>query len=120
MNLELLAAVEREILGWPGVEAEQAWFGGAEVTIYKVGRRQLGHVHDDGVADLLFPKAVHDELISAGRAEPHGAGFAGAVSAALERPDEVPEVVALFRVSYERARAAIEHRGADLVERDAS
>lgn len=110
MNLEFLAAVGREVLGWPGVQTERARFFGGDVTIYKVGRRQLGHVHHDGVADLLFPKAVHDELIAAGRAVPHGAGFAAVVSAPLEQADDVANLVSLFRLGYERAIAAAEGR----------
>lgn len=110
MNLDLLGVVEREVLGWPGVEAERARFFGGDVTIYKVGRRQLGHVHHDGVADLPFPKAIHDELIAAGRAVRHGAGFAAVVSAPLEQPDDVANLVSLFRLGYERAIAAAEGR----------
>ena len=117
MNDELLAGVEREVLGWPGVNKERG--GGGQVrgefrvppaTIYKLGRRALGHIHDTGVADLAFPREIHDELISDGRARPHGAGFPGVVSYYIREPADVPEVVRLFRMSYDRARAAAERR----------
>jgi len=89
MNDELVARVEREVLTWSGVEKEPARFnwsgagtepGRINVTIFKVGRRQIGHIHHEGVADLQFPKAVHDELVAAGKAYPHAAGFAAVVS----------------------------------------
>jgi hypothetical protein len=116
MTIDLLALVEREILAWPGVTKEHAAGGPAPggfwvppATVYHVGRRQLGHIHYDGqegVADLLFPKKVHDALIAAGRAVPHGAGFAGVVSYHLRVPSDVPPLVELFRLGYDRARSA--------------
>jgi Luciferase len=112
MNEELLARVEDEVLGWPGVSKERHG-GGSRVppaTIYRLGRRALGHIHDTGVADLAFPRRVHDELISDGRARPHGAGFPGVVSYHIREPVDVPRVVELFRMSYDRARAAAERR----------
>lgn len=117
MNDELLAMVEGEVLDWPGVSKEthrgglgQGGFRVPPATVYKFGRRALGHIHDTGVADLAFPRKIHDELISDGRAKPHGAGFAGVVSYRVRQLEDVPRVVDLFRMSYERARAAAERR----------
>ena len=113
MNHELLAAIEREVLDWPGVSKEahkgglgQDGFRVPPAIVYKFGRRTLGHIHDTGVADLAFPREIHDELISDGRAKPHAAGFAGVVSYHIREPEDVPGVVELFRISYERAKAA--------------
>jgi hypothetical protein len=117
MNDELLAMVEREVLGWPGVSKEtgrgglgQGGFWVPPATVYRFGRRALGHIHDTGVADLTFPREIHDELISDGRAKPHGAGFAGVVSYRIRKPEDVPGVVELFRMNYERAKDSAERR----------
>ena len=107
MNGELLALIEREVLGWPGVSKDP---DGTAISVYRYGRRQIGHVHHDGVADLPFPSTVHDELISEGMAEPHRGGFPAVVSYYLRRPEDVQGAVDLFRMSYERARAAAERR----------
>ena len=42
-------------------------------TVYRFGRRHLGHLHpgDDGLADFSFPREVRDELIRSRRAIPH-------------------------------------------------
>ena len=45
-----------------------------------------------------------------GRAKPHGAGFAGVVSYHIREPEDVPGVVELFRMSYERAKESAERR----------
>jgi hypothetical protein len=117
INNELLAKVEREVLEWPGVSKEthrggpgQGGFWVPPATVYKFGRRQIGHIHVTGVADLTFPRELHDQLISDGRAQPHGAGFAGVVSYYIREPEDVAGVVELFRMSYERARDAAERR----------
>jgi hypothetical protein len=117
MNNELLASIEREVLGWPGVSKEtgrggpgRGGFWVPPFTVYRFGRRALGHIHDTGVADLAFPKEIHDELISDGRAKPHGAGFAGVVSYHIRELEDVPGVVELFRMNYERAKAFAERR----------
>jgi hypothetical protein len=108
MHKELLTMVEREVLSWPGVSKETRGTDvtpGIDVTIFWLGRRQIGHIHHDGVADLQFPKALHDQLIAAGRAEPHRGGFAAVVSYAIQQPDDVPGAVDLFRLSYDRVMA---------------
>ena len=67
-NDGLLALIEREVLGWPGVSKEthrgsRGGFWVPPATVYKFGRRALGPIHDTGVADLVFPREIHDELI---------------------------------------------------------
>ena len=105
MHEDVLTMIEREVLSWPDVSKETrgtAVTPGIDVTIYWFGRRQIGHIHHDGVADVQFPKALHDELIAVGRAKPHRGGFAAVVSFAIQRPEDVPEVLDLFRLSYDR------------------
>ncbi|MBA3424226.1 MAG: hypothetical protein H0U04_06695, partial [Rubrobacter sp.] len=69
MNEELLEEIEREILSWPGVSREEmsggSGRGGFRVppaTVYRFGRRHLGHIHVTGVADITFPRKIHDEI----------------------------------------------------------
>jgi hypothetical protein len=82
MNDRLLAQIEREVLGWPGVSKETGGGGRGRngfwvppATIFRFGRRHLGHVHhnEDGLADFSFPKEVREGLIRSGRAIPHPA-----------------------------------------------
>lgn len=112
MNAELLEMLEDEILGWPGVaeETRENSIGGVGVTIYRFGRRQIGHIHHDGIADIQFPRELHDELVRDGRAEPHRGGFAAVVSYRVEAPEDVPGAIELLRMSYERVKAASERR----------
>lgn len=88
------------VLAWPGVEAVPHRFGGTE---YRYGKREMGHVHGDWLADLPLPRRVHDEVIAAGRAQPHHIlPDTGWVSCRLHGPEDVDGVIELFRMQYER------------------
>ncbi len=96
--------IERVVLSWPGVTVEPHRFGGIE---FRLGRRELGHLHGDRLADLPFPRRVRDELVAAGRASRHHVlPDSGWVSRRIDGPDDVAEVIELFRLSYERAQRA--------------
>jgi hypothetical protein len=106
-------AIQREVAGWPGVTVAPHQFGGVEL---RYGRKELGHLHGDRLADLPFPRRVRDELVTAGRAAPHHVlPESGWVSRWIAGPEDVEDVVALFRMQYERyaARAADKDPEAD-------
>ena len=103
-------SIQDEVLSWEGVTAAPHRFGGIE---FLLGRRELGHLHGDRLADLPFPRRVRDELVESGRALPHHVlPESGWVSVRIAGPDDVPNVVDLFRLSYERAVEAEKRRAA--------
>jgi hypothetical protein len=86
---------------WPGVETGTHRFGGVE---FRVGRRELGHLHGDGSADLPFPRRIRDELVAGGRALPHRAlPDSGWITFPIRTDDDVERAIELFRMTYERA-----------------
>lgn len=74
------------------------------VSVYRLWRRRIGHVHHGGVADVQLPRALHHESVSAGHALPHRGGFPSVVSHAVRSPQDVTGAVELFRTSYELAK----------------
>jgi hypothetical protein len=116
---ELLAQLDRAIAAWPGVETvmmgEGQGQGGFWVppgTSYRLGGRELGHIHVTGEADLPFTRVLRDRLIAEGRAHAHAAGFPGVVTREVRGPDDLPAVLALFRMNYDRAQADAARRHA--------
>ena len=96
--------IRHEVLGWPGVEEAPHRFGGLE---FRLGRRELGHLHGDSLADLPFPVRVREQLVRDGQAQPHHVlPESGWVSYRIAGPEAVPGAIALFRLAYERATAA--------------
>ena len=93
------------VASWPGVESAPHRFGGVE---FRLGRRELGHLHGNRIADLPFPRRVRNELIAEGRPRPHHVlPDTGWVTVPLGGPNGVEGAIELFRVAYERAvRAA--------------
>jgi hypothetical protein len=86
---------------WPDVTVHRHRFEGTE---YRLGKRELGHIHGDQLVDLPFPKAVRDELLAGGRVRPHHVlPDSGWVSLYLTAPSDVDLAIDLFRKSYELA-----------------
>jgi hypothetical protein len=93
-------AIAREVASWPGVSVERHRFGGTE---FRLGRRELGHLHGSRLADLPFPLLVRNDLVESGRAEAHHVfPDSGWVTYRMRDPEDVPRVVALFRLNYDR------------------
>ena len=93
--------ITESLLLWEGLSTAPHRFGGVE---YRLGTRELGHVHGDHLVDIPFPKKVRDEIISAGLAEPHHIlPETGWVSFYLRREEDVQNAIALLRRSYEIA-----------------
>jgi hypothetical protein len=86
---------------WPGVEAGPHRFGGTE---FRVGRRELGHLHGDRIADLPLPRRVRDELVAAGRARPHHVlADSGWITVSISSEQGVADAIEFFQLAYERA-----------------
>jgi Family of unknown function (DUF5519) len=102
--MSIRQSITAEVMSWEGVTSAPHRFGGVE---FLLGKRELGHLHGDRLADLPFPRKVRDELVQSGRAKPHHVlPESGWVSFWIQDQEDVPRAVELFRMSYERALAA--------------
>lgn len=87
---------------WEGVAAEPHRFGGTE---FRLGRRELGHVHGDYQADIVFPMNLRNRLIAERKAEPHHVlPESGWITFRFRKEADVDAAVELFRLSYDLAR----------------
>ena len=96
--------ITEQITSWPGVAAGPGRRG---EFAFKVGGRELGHLHGDHVAHFGFPKEVWSSLFEQGRIEYHPIfpGRPGFGARRIETEDDVEDVVALMRLNYERVVA---------------
>lgn len=98
------ARISAVVGSWPDIEVGDHRYGGVE---FRLGRRELGHLHGESHADIAFPRRVRDELVVTGRALPHRAiPDSGWVSVPIDSEDGVERALDLFRMAYDRALAA--------------
>lgn len=90
-----------EVTSWPGVMAGPGRRG---EFAFRVGRREIGHLHGDRAAHFNFPKAVWSELMQERRIEPHPVfpSAEGPAARRIRNDDDVAEVIALLRLNYDR------------------
>ncbi len=92
--------IQEEILSWPDTEVHGHRFGGIE---FKFHGKELGHLHGDYLADLPFPLRVGHTLIEEGKAQKHHYLTDTAwVSYPIGSPNDIPSVITLFRMQYDR------------------
>ncbi len=96
--------IHSAVLTWPDVTAHAHRFGGTE---YRLRRREIGHVHADHLVDIPFPKNIRDELVAAGRVEPHHVlPQSGWVSIYLRDASDIERAIELLHLSYNLAAEA--------------
>jgi hypothetical protein len=70
-NKELINCIEdieNEVTQWEGINISIHKFGGIQFNYQK---KEIGHIHGNGLVDILFNKEIKGELIKAGKAEEH-------------------------------------------------
>ncbi len=93
--------ITEEVASWPGVDAGP---GPRGEFAFKVGRREIGHLHGDYAAHFSFPKQVWTELFEQGRIGYHPVfpGREGPAARRIEHDGDVQDVIALLRLNYDR------------------
>jgi Family of unknown function (DUF5519) len=96
--------ITAEVTSWPGVEAEHGTRG---EFAFKLGGRELGHLHGDHAAHFGFPKGIWQELYAEQRIDYHPVfpGRPGFAARRIETDDDVQDVIALLRLNYDRVVA---------------
>jgi hypothetical protein len=93
--------ITAEVTAWPGVSAGP---GSRGEFAFKVGGREIGHLHGDHAAHFGFPKQVWAVLHDQGRIDYHPVfpGRPGFGARRIESDVDVDDVIALLRLNYER------------------
>jgi hypothetical protein len=96
------AIITIAVTGWEGVTSAPHRFGGVE---YVIGKREIGHIHGDHMVDIPFPKKVRNEIVAAGRAQPHHIlPETGWVSLYLQQQEDVEKAITLLLENYRIAQ----------------
>ncbi len=93
--------ITAEVTSWPGVEAGPGRRG---EFAFRIGRREIGHLHGDHAAHFSFPKDVWRQLFEGGRIVHHPVfpDREGPGARPIESDADVRDVIELLRLNYER------------------
>jgi hypothetical protein len=93
--------ITEEVTSWPGVEAGPGRRG---EFAFKVGPREIGHLHGDHAAHFFFPKEVWTDLFDQGRVVHHPVfpDKDGPAARRIEDEADVHDVIGLMRLNYDR------------------
>jgi hypothetical protein len=93
--------ITEEVTSWPGVEAGP---GRRSEFAFRVGRREIGHLHGDYAAHFSFPRNVWADLFEKGRIVHHPVfpGKEGPAARSIENEVDVRDVIQLLRLNYDR------------------
>jgi hypothetical protein len=94
--------ITEEVTSWPGVEAGPGRRG---EFAFKVGKREIGHLHGDHAAHFFFGKDLWEELRNEGRITHHPVfpDRVGPAARRIEDEADVRDVIAMMRLNYDRA-----------------
>jgi Luciferase len=110
--------IHNAVSQWDGVTVHPHRFGGTE---FRLGKRELGHVHGNSLVDIPFPMNVRNELVESGRVEPHHIlPQSGWISFYMRSESDILEAINFFRLSYEIATRQIARRVAEKTEQSNS
>ncbi len=97
--------ITETVTAWPGVQAGPGRRG---EFAFKLGRREIGHLHGDHAAHFGFPKPVWLRLTEQGRIGPHPVfpDAQGPAARRIESDADIDDVIELLRLNYDRLRQA--------------
>lgn len=91
------------VSSWEGVTIAPHRFGGIE---FRVNHREFGHLHGNYQADIPFSARLRKELVASGKAsEHHLYPKSGWVSFYIRSAEDVPVLIELLKLNYERLTA---------------
>ena len=95
---ETVERLIEEVSGWPHVGTGEHRFGGTE---FRVGPREIGHVHAWGMLDVAYLRALRDRLVEADETGVHHLlAESGWTTFYVEAPDDYEQARWLLRLSY--------------------
>ena len=87
-----------DVSAWPHVTVGEHRFGGTE---FRVGPREMGHVHAWGMLDIAYLRKLRDVLVVEGETGPHHLlTESGWTTEYIESPAEYDHARWLLRLSY--------------------
>ena len=96
--LDYIDEIENEILTWENSSTRIHRFGGIQ---FDIGKKEIGHIHSNGLMDILFSKAIKERLIQEGKVtEHHTFKNSGWISFYIKTKEDKELALQLLKFSY--------------------
>jgi len=98
--LDWMDEIEAAVLKWPNTHATTHKYGGLQLNYIKT---EIGHIHGNGLLDMLLSRKIKEQLMADGRIEDHHTfKNTGWISFYIHNKDDAGYALALLRLGYER------------------
>ncbi len=102
INFELLDwidEIESEVLSWEGTSISMHKYGGLQ---FNQNRKEIGHLHSNGLMDILYSRKLKQQLLEEGRIRPHHLfNDTGWISFIIQSKGDVSYALSLLKIAYE-------------------
>lgn len=100
--LDWMDDIEAEVLEWEGTAAKIHKYGGLQ---FNCGRKEIGHIHSNGLLDMLLSRAIKQKLMEEGRiADHHSFKNTGWISFYIRNADDKEYALKLLKFGHERIK----------------
>jgi len=101
-RLHVIDKIEMTVSAWNGIELTAHKFGGVQ---FNYQGKEVGHIHSNGILDILFPRKVSTMLIESRQAtKPHVFKNSGWISFYICSEQDFDNAIALLQLSYQHRR----------------
>lgn len=98
--LDWIDEIEAEVLSWEGITGTLHQYGGLQ---FNLGKVEIGHIHSNGIMDVLFSRQFKQELMKEGQIEDHHLFTkSGWISFLISSEEDKNYAKYLLGLSYER------------------
>ena len=97
--LDYVDDIEKEVMSWNRTSVHMHKYGGIQ---FDIGQKEIGHIHGNGLLDVLFSREIKMQYLKAGRVmEHHVFKNSGWISFYVRTEEDKRMAVELLRRSYE-------------------
>ncbi len=96
--LDYVDDVENEVLLWQNTSVQAHKFGGIQ---FNLSGKELGHIHGNGLLDILFSRKIKSQLLKEGKVkEHHTFKNSGWITFQIQTADDGKSAIKLLKYSY--------------------
>lgn len=100
--MDSIEHIENEIAKWDGISRSVHKFGGIQ---FNYRSKEIGHIHSNGILDILFTKKIKSELIQHHEVfDHHIFPHSGWISFYIRSASDIPKAMWLLELSYTRGK----------------